>query len=80
MIICVSPRSMISPQCPRSNSCPCFYKIAVSRSELFIDSVDFIVVVVLIGNVIDRREQGDTGTDRNRKNVCPPHVSEKFLR
>ena len=48
-------------------------------SELFIDSVDFIVVIVLIGNVIDRREQGDTGTDRNRKNVCPPHVSEKFL-
>ena len=24
-------------------------------------------------------EQGDSGTDRNRKNVCPPHVSEKFL-
>ena len=39
-----------------------------------------IVVIVLIGNVIDRREQGDSGTDRDRKNVCPPHVSEKFLR
>ena len=43
-------------------------------SELFIDSVPGIVVIVLLGNVI-----GDTGTDRNRKNVCPPHVSEKFL-
>ena len=67
MIICVSPRSMISPQCPTAaQQLSVFLQDCGRWSELFIDSVPGIVVIVLIGNVIGGNKEtvGLIGTGR----------------